>query len=1371
MSSPEEEVGYIEVPIRETTAPKWKELTISTGAAQSTLEDIKLSERAGGYVYRDSVSTGYSTSNRFIYWKTNHNVLELTEESLDVNLVGNRLRLRFQHTPLLEGISIFETQTSVVVLAATVATVHRISFPHPRKLKQDVSSRHRLTLSVPSVFFDASPALLRDYHVLNHVGVGTSLSQNSCSWLGPNGEAIFILGTSTSSLFVVSIDPFEGGGKVSSMEIKRSTTLSRFLTGIIPNAMRGGGDNEEASLSLVCHQADDDLFIFSLSRSLRIQMWSYRRQECLMVSSVLNYCEGVVSRSTYTTSGRPSCMYKALDSHGSNLYLGVYVSLPEQNQFCVLQPVFLHGTYRLIHVTTAIAPENDLVDFCLTTSCLWTLWVKQNYEPVICMKSYVSKESSGNRWVGVHLQPTVPQGKVTIPAIMDTTELYVERIFGHGAFSFSTLSKALGMYHRKGEYGMHHSFSSTIRDGAITAVENEIRAQVNETELEEGDFLELTVNSWEKFYNNCTQYHEVGLKPLGLFVDPQSGLAGVVRRDHISLLRPCEWHEKCLLVPQHGGFPYPDCVGPLVECIREINNHLTEDMMHTFTQGLYHLESPESLAGKLDLGNFTSNEDFAERLSPLLESASPLYSSLQWLLQSLDYPEKADTKESRETYTWNLLFASNTGRSFAASCLRQIVQFRLHFVQALLLLEHLMLAMQETFHEMPDVVLDVITKASAKTSQLVRTYYAVLWATETDSSPNTSLLEGGIRQMAIGDHKDGFGILGSSDRRASLAEMFLREDGGEAVTRLLGQQLEGRVGWSELLLAYLPLSAALMWPFAEHCTFAKVLLDQGQHVQLAEYVRLLKGWCKKNEGTLKFLYASSLLACREQHKSCNLFRDIARECFLAEPYLQQQLLRAASTGGAYDNESAKVYYFLQVIQTFEKFNLPECVVALAEAALKVAARDDPNVPALWSLLFKHQLELGHAEQAYETMKKNPDASRRSDCLRQWVIVLYERRQLEILTRVPSGNVRDEIVSIVEARARATDLVGHCYYELLYALHVYAKKYRRAASAMCEYSSRLRREVPGTDSLQRQLLCLRAAVNCLLLVSPQYAWIVRPDLVCSFDEDDGTGRSPKRDSDGDGVSPRNKRKVDVVEVSDLRKEQQLIEAWLVLVHSSEARVSPPMSPEETSTLLVGAGHFDKAVEICQAYDLALDPVFEGLAAQCARAVDSVKPHGIDPQWIVEHPRTLIDIPGQAWSLLQHYLDRHECKPGSTHYHRLVASSFLARGCKLPPWFLASYKTRDAAELLRLYLMYGRLEDATDLSTEYIDAVLGKGREYFGLREALHATSSPVWLPHSTFDRLLAVLRSSEEYKGCYSQLSSKLEEYFNAANLMMSTRMM
>lgn len=107
-----------------------------SGGTQSTLQDIKVCEKSGGYSFRDQ--SKYYTRNRFIYWRISHDVLELVEQSLDVNLIGNRIKYKFINTPVLDGITIHEVFNSVVVLVSAVSSVHRLSFPHPDSIHSQV---------------------------------------------------------------------------------------------------------------------------------------------------------------------------------------------------------------------------------------------------------------------------------------------------------------------------------------------------------------------------------------------------------------------------------------------------------------------------------------------------------------------------------------------------------------------------------------------------------------------------------------------------------------------------------------------------------------------------------------------------------------------------------------------------------------------------------------------------------------------------------------------------------------------------------------------------------------------------------------------------------------------------------------------------------------------------------------------------------------------------------------------------------------------------------------------------------------------------------------------------------------------------------
>ncbi len=78
--------------------------------------------------------------------RTQGNILELTEESLDYDLTGSQLRLRFFGGAVLGGVSVHEAHGHVLLLVATTTSVHRLIFPHPNKLDKNVSKQQHLVL-------------------------------------------------------------------------------------------------------------------------------------------------------------------------------------------------------------------------------------------------------------------------------------------------------------------------------------------------------------------------------------------------------------------------------------------------------------------------------------------------------------------------------------------------------------------------------------------------------------------------------------------------------------------------------------------------------------------------------------------------------------------------------------------------------------------------------------------------------------------------------------------------------------------------------------------------------------------------------------------------------------------------------------------------------------------------------------------------------------------------------------------------------------------------------------------------------------------------------------------------------------------------
>jgi len=78
-----------------------------------------------------------------------------------------------------------------------------------------------------------------------------------------------------------------------------------------------------------------------------------------------------------------------------------------------------------------------------------------------------------------------------------------------------------------------------------------------------------------------------------------------------------------------------------------------------------------------------------------------------------------------------------------------------------------------------------------------------------------------------------------------------------------------------------------------------------------------------------------------------------------------------------------------------------------------------------------------------------------------------------------------------------------------------------------------------------------------------------------------------------------RRADVLDIDAVSKEYALIHAHILLLGRSTVvtailAAKPGYRADETIGLLVNAGLFDEAVQICRLFDRPLTPIFEGLA---------------------------------------------------------------------------------------------------------------------------------------------------------------------------------
>ncbi|EDO48976.1 predicted protein [Nematostella vectensis] len=544
---------------------------------------------------------------------------------------------------------------------------------------------------------------------------------------------------------------------------------------------------------------------------------------------------------------------------------------------------------------------------------------------------------------------------------------------------------------------------------------------------------------------------------------------------------------------------------------------------------------------------------------------------------------------------------------------------------------------------------------------------------------------------------------------------------------------------------------------------------------LQGYCHLIAGWGAIFQTHHDFLCGQSHLVTGEHHKALEHFTKAAEG--IDEDGSIRKLLQSDSQ----DPASLVVLYYVKVMRLFEQFEVLDMVISVANTALSIANSKDPNVPNLWSNIFKHHLELGHNDEAYAALTSNPDPSRWVDCLHRFMVVLCERGQLQELCEYPYVNLKDQFVGIMESHARTVDITTHQFYDLLYAFHMFRGDYRKAGNVMYEYGGRLGRELPGKSGLQKQAKCYLAAMNALRLVEPKNAWIVTPWDHAQNKTTEPPNMSPKR-KQGDEESwygdsrPKPRRKLTVLEIGDLEREYLLVLARLQLLRMDadpSQGTGPALTPKETQTLLIQVGLFDTAFTVAETFKLPRDAIFEGLASRCVklsnggldedgawdwlRANDSVGPS-------FSQDKSTAD---QAWHLLQYYLDKqgtHLDKQGmheGRSYHRCVATKLLSLGAHLPSWLVNDFKRLSPSELLYLYVTYDMLQEATDLAIEYIHAVQGDGKEHFGLKTALHANMPSVWLPYTTLDHLLVALGEASENSTlaiAREELVEKLERY-------------
>uniref|UniRef100_A0A1I8PEF6 Nuclear pore complex protein Nup160 homolog n=1 Tax=Stomoxys calcitrans TaxID=35570 RepID=A0A1I8PEF6_STOCA len=1417
-----ESLSYREVMPTNSSQEEWHEIALNTGGTHSTLQDIKVAEKAGGYCYKN-VTLNHNR-NRYIYWRSYQDILELTEISLDFNLYQNNLRYKFTDSPVL-AVTIAESGEHVVLLVSTVCSLHRISFPHPDSLADGSCSSSSYsnatgTSNIPSVefndsqsysiFFDASVTAARNpssFYVIDTQfgGSNNHVPHTASSYLSENGEEAYFALSCQNHLMLYTMNC--ATGHTIGNPLKEHHIMPRIFSNI-KGALTGKSDISDAdhANSIVFTCINNQILLLALYRNDHLRVWSTVNLQSLCAINCVREgseqrMQGPQSNALRKISDTSFCAFLSHATGSEFVCLDLHID-PSSSSGLSLQ------RRKII-----AAPQLDLTDFDVCNSRIWALW--SNAEGEFSISSFSLMRGMGMNWVSAAMEPPPDRYCLGMEQGMDPREAYCSYIFHPGKFERSVIAKALFMFRRSNvRFEGKHCTMTLLKEHVCQAIEDEIQNEVKDFDVSDDDYLEISTRMWERFYSCCEQYHMKASQPSGLVILEPLDAVCVVKKNSFSLLRPCETIEHIMLagedveidfvVPLHFGDAEKqgrDMIN-LVAILSQIEKWLPEDVKIDMDRKLYQLEMPNVLIEKLAedlLAGDTEKEllprNFLVCIRQKIQNIKDLRMAISMLLDCLRM-ENGNPETTQSNYTQmsqstkflmslGALFGSQVGLSLLAETVRQNSLIRFAICRNLLLLQQILI----NTHSLPVDILECLrSQFMPDVLIFLQSYYVMIWISETPVNINNAAgLESSIQRLNLLQLTTGSGRIysnGGKCNSAPLLQIFLNAKGLYTALALFADNFKvlENVTWQQTLMPLANIVSQLIWAVSFNFVFGEWLFSTCQHIIIADYVRLLNSWCEWNICSRQFILAVSLLDSGESQKAYDLFLQSAKGV-VKEQFLAEKILKNTSYSSLVENlteiegDMSKLkitnqciaQYYLKVIQLFEQHNALDHIISMAQVAIGLLDKEDPQLPMFQSIVFNNHLQLEHYEEAYHSLIYNAELSRRKDCLRQLVITLFARKRYDLLMHFPYVGLHEEFENIVESRARSQSMDQNDIYDFLYAFHVNNGNMRKASAIMYEQSMRYQLEGDSLEALNKRFSALLVCLNCLHLIDERYRWIAKPLIGDEYDiHNSSKDTTMDEDPDNNDHSTTfNRTQVVVLEIKHIKRELLHTEALINLAgHRKDVHSFLNAGPQELGMILASCGLYTTAIKLAKGFEITLLPIFDSLASACVRTADE---NPSEPwTWLQEND--LADLPHRnkasdmAWSLLRKLVEDNE-EDNSTLVRKSVVNKLLSLQAFIPQWLYNDYKLANCSELLHLFVKHNRLLEAAELAQEMLSAMLGAGSEYFSFKHSIAVTNPEMCLPLNTLDLLLHGLKVNAEdieYKQAQVELEEKLHKYIETA---------
>ncbi|PRP80832.1 nuclear pore complex protein [Planoprotostelium fungivorum] len=1317
MGEPPAPSSYKEVNVYESEDnSKWISLSVSDSLAnESSL--VEKPTRGGGFPITHGMP---SASRRFLYWRTQGEILELVDISMDFNMDKNKLRIRFESDLIPQVVHFISSYDNKMYLSIFVVT--------------ERGRLHRLLLTHPSSMQYGAQSVLFDFKIdTNHrsISVAKGATTTCLSATTEHENKRVIVGAANGSLYMLSIQSNPRVKEFVSAETELiEPGLSYFL-------YKSSGSPVKA---MVYHGG----YIYSFCADLKVRVWSTQNNTLVTTTKEISK-KGWYSNSDphkwvilVSSNGREAHVTTALDMksetvlHTQRIDLNTFVTTELSQSVCVHQ--------------------GELLDLQRDESTLWGLWKDKKGYRVKYIRSNTSHGLNhatiqSDRWYETFYEPM----NTLLDDIVlsgDIEDILCHKLLDPDRIPNSILREALQKY----KNSARPIRGESVRVEIIKAIREKRAEETDEARAAER--ARKMYQEYEVFLQICTHFLNQPSSVCGLIVDRSLPFTAVVKKGGLSILRPMDALETLHSALKSNNQREDDLMS-----VREKEDR--EELMRTVDfvcrrgigkrMSLYDQELYNS-------STFDASNQLIQHLttSTVQNQSSPIYEgTMEDKRESIISEFHAKFHSIREPITVishiidDLVQQSQgsdplTLSSFMHDSHRSRQSpYAGHFSEVLAAQ-----SIRDQVYERYGILRDIS----------VALY--LLYATRTKSG-----LDGEKIDVLLGSLLPRVSslLVQSVSIKKLVSSFDLTKDKpstAQTFYRCVSDRFQEEDLWP---LLHQVKRAFLSSSDEPNASFLAVMMSARQQWDaLADFLSL-----QKNKRPLSLhLHGVSLLHLahsspdteeKNTQSALDLFHQIGAR-YESQPlgtFDEGELLMQYISSPFDEPLDNAVRYFAAVARLLAGVNKMDLSALFDRYAIQRATCtpfpsmvDDAESTVRkftfhrWDSVFNCHLNNKNWKGAYDAICAN---THNGDWLNKnlpiFVIALCKEGEFKRLTQYPFVGLQERVKRVLESNAEKDQANSPNYSQILYAFHMSRSNYRQAATAMYNYANRLSRQASGTTlpSIQQQGYSYAVCISALQLVSPDFQYIsyIRPEVISAFPHD--ARDAMEEESMGD--------EVENVELDAIQKQMILVRAIEQLLMKDQ-RYQVSQDPLLLMTDLASSNLFDAAVTLGRAFGIKLHPVFSLLVFKYYDTFEAYE----TKKYCEELNR-----------LLRSLKDRTE----GLEYHLYVADRMLQRDAetKLPGWLTKFIEKNNYTEgLVRLYMQYGLIDEAARSAR----LILYQARKQLEEKKG----NGAVWVPHRLIQDVLngfkLVLnteatfgkKTREEFEDMEKDLSSDLNGYYS-----------